>query len=123
MKKIKLLRHYEHKSEPIVPLAVFFARLLRSLAFAALVVASALSVGILGYRFIAGLGWIDSYLNAAMILGGMGPVSELRSSSAKIFAGCYALFSGIVFVAVVGIIFAPILHRFLHRFHLEGGKK
>lgn len=90
---------------------------------AALVVGLALSIGIFGYNFIEGLGWVDAFLNASMILGGMGPVNELHSEAGKIFAGCYALFAGLIFIVVAGIFFAPILHRFLHRFHLEGGKQ
>lgn len=85
--------------------------------------AAALSAGVLGYHFIEGLPWVDAFLNASMILGGMGPVNELHSEAGKIFAGCYALFSGIIFIVVAGIFFAPILHRFLHRFHLEGEKR
>lgn len=122
MKKARIFPIFEHRSQPIVPLGVFMVRLLRSTAVASLVVAAALSAGMLGYHFIEGLPWVDAFLNASMILGGMGPVNELHSKTGKIFAGCYALFSGLVFIVVAGIFFAPILHRFLHRFHLEGGK-
>ena len=72
-----------------------------------------------GYHWIAGFDWIDAFLNASMILGGMGPVDELHTSSAKLFASIYALFSGLVFVALTGLLAAPFLHRFLHRFHLD----
>ncbi|MBI5599460.1 MAG: hypothetical protein HY890_06955 [Deltaproteobacteria bacterium] len=123
MKKVRILPVFEHRGQPIVPLGVFIARLLRSAAVASLVVAAALFAGMLGYHFIEGIAWVDAFLNASMILGGMGPVNELHSTAGKIFAGCYALFSGLVFIVVAGIFFAPILHRFLHRFHLEGEKK
>lgn len=120
MKRAGVFSVLEHKSQPIVPLGVFLLRILRSLALVSLVVAAALSVGVLGYHFIEGIAWVDAFLNAAMILGGMGPVAELHSTTGKIFAGCYALFSGLVFILVAGLFFAPILHRFLHRFHMEG---
>jgi hypothetical protein len=83
------------------------------------VIAIALGIGILGYHFIAGLGWIDSLLNASMILAGMGPVALLTSVPAKIFASAYALFSGLVFIAVASLLIAPFAHRILHRFHLD----
>ena len=123
MKKVRIFPIFEHKSQPIVPIGVFLRRFLRSAAMASLVVSTALSAGIFGYHFIEGLPWLDAFLNASMILGGMGPVNELHSIAGKLFAGCYALFSGLIFILVAGILFAPILHRFLHRFHLEGGKK
>ncbi len=110
---------FEHRSKPLLPRKAFLARLGRSLALAALVVALALGLGVLGYHVIAGLPWIDSLLNASMILSGMGPVSELRSDAAKLFASGYALFSGVVFITSVGVAGAPLLHRFLHQFHLE----
>lgn len=76
-------------------------------------------LGVLGYHFFEDIGWIDSLLNASMILGGMGPVTELKTDAGKIFASFYALFSGIVFLVTVGIIFAPIVHRFLHKLHID----
>ncbi|MDZ4787767.1 MAG: hypothetical protein SH807_02395 [Blastochloris sp.] len=78
-----------------------------------------LSLGILGYHFIAGFTWVDALLDASMILSGMGPVQILDTNAAKIFASCYALFSGVVFIAASGILLAPMFHRVLHRFHLE----
>ena len=76
--------------------------------------------GILGYHYIAGLNWIDSLLNASMILGGMGPVDPLRADGAKIFASFYALFSGLAFIGIVSVLLAPFVHRLLHRVHAEG---
>jgi hypothetical protein len=80
----------------------------------------ALSIGVAGYRVFAGLSWVDSYLNAAMILGGMGQVDVLRTTAAKVFAATYALFAGTVFVAGVGVVMAPFIHRTMHHFHVGG---
>ncbi len=119
MKRPRILPAFEHKSDPLLPFGAFLIRLARTVAAATLVVAVALGAGIIGYHATEGLSWLDSFLNASMILGGMGPVSELHTAAGKVFAGCYALFSGIIFMVVAGILFAPILHRFLHRFHLD----
>ena len=97
----------------------FYARLIKSFILSFIIVFCALFIGVLGYHFIAGLGWIDAFLNAAMILGGMGPVNALETNAAKLFAAFYALFSGIVFVSVSAVLIAPLIHRFLHKFHLE----
>jgi hypothetical protein len=78
-----------------------------------------LGIGIAGYHWIANLNWIDSLLNASMILGGMGPVDPLTGAGAKIFASLYALFSGLVFIGIMGIILAPIMHRMIHTFHVD----
>jgi hypothetical protein len=83
------------------------------------IVFGALFIGIFGYHFVAQLSWIDALVNASMLLGGMGPVNELHTTGAKLFASFYALFAGIVFLVSVGLLFAPIIHRFLHRFHIE----
>ena len=79
----------------------------------------ALFIGISGYHWIAGFGWIDSILEASMILGGMGPINPLSTNGAKLFAAGYALFSGLVFIAVMGVVLAPVLHRVMHKFHLD----
>ena len=78
-----------------------------------------LLIGMVGYHFLESLSWIDSLLNASMILGGMGPVNPLQTDAGKIFASFYALYSGIILLASVGILVTPIFHRFMHRFHLE----
>lgn len=109
---------FEHRRQPLVPREVFLRRLLRHGGIALALIAGSLLLGVLGYRFIGGLGWVDATENAAMILGGMGPVSPLTTDVAKLFAAFYALFSGIVFLVGVGVLLAPILHRFMHRFHL-----
>jgi hypothetical protein len=98
---------------------LFYHRFLRSLGLSAGVLGCSLTVGILGYHFIAGFTWVDSLLEAAMILTGMGPVGALNSNAAKLFASAYALFSGVVFITATGIILAPIFHWVLHRFHIE----
>ena len=84
-----------------------------------MVIAVSLGIGMIGYHVFEKLPWIDAFLNAAMILSGMGPVATLQTDAGKIFAGCYALFSGLALIAILGIIFAPVVHRFLHKFHLE----
>ena len=83
------------------------------------VIGASLFLGILGYHLICGFGWVDSLLNASMILSGMGPVGDLKTDGAKIFASAYALFSGVVFISATGILLSPVFHRVLHRFHIE----
>ena len=94
-------------------------RVANHLAFALGVIAVSLGAGVLGYHDIAHFTWIDSLLNASMILGGMGPVGNLESDAAKVFASMYALFSGIVFIAVLGMLLAPFVHRIMHKLHME----
>jgi hypothetical protein len=114
---------YEHHSQPLLPIRQFVYRFIWHAALAFFIVACALGIGIIGYHHFEGLSWLDSFLNASMILGGMGPVNELHSSAAKVFAGFYALFSGLVFIAFAGILVLPVAHRFLHILHLDEGKK
>ena len=82
-------------------------------------IAVALAIGVIGYHCLAGFGWIDSLLEASMILGGMGPINQLTTNSAKIFASLYALFSGLMFIGIMGVVLSPIVHRFLHKFHVD----
>ena len=110
---------FERKHEKLAPASVFIRRLVASVAVAGLLAAFALFVGVAGYHWLAGLGWVDALLNASMILGGMGPVDALTDTGAKVFASCYALFSGLVFIAVMGITLAPVAHRLLHKFHVD----
>jgi hypothetical protein len=114
---------YEHHSEPLLPLRNFVYRLFWHALIALTAIVCALGIGILGYRYLEGLPWLDSFLNASMILGGMGPVNELHCPAAKLFAGFYALFSGLMFIGVAGVIMFPIAHRFLHVLHLDDDKK
>lgn len=99
--------------------AVFVARLMRNVIIAVGIVLVSLGIGTLGYHFLGRLSWIDALLNSSMILTGMGPVNVMDTSAGKLFAAGYALFSGVVFLTMVAVLFAPLLHRFLHRFHLE----
>ena len=110
---------YEHRSHPLLSRAKFMRRVARHVSLALIVVAIALAIGVFGYHSIGELGWIDSLLNASMILGGMGPVDPLKSDAAKLFASFYALFSGLAFIGIASLMIAPFAHRFLHRFHLE----
>lgn len=114
-----MVQRYERKSEPLLPLRKFARRLFNHFVVAGAIIALALLIGILGYRYAGGFGWLDSLLNASMILGGMGPVDPLRTPVGKLFASFYALFSGVVFITTAGIMIAPIAHRLLHRLHLE----
>src|SRR5256714_12382528 len=111
---------YEHRSRPLLSRAKFARRVGRHLLLALFLITFALGLGVLGYHLIGGLSWIDSLLNASMILGGMGPVDPLHSNAAKLFASFYALFSGLAFVGIASLMIAPFAHRLLHRFHIEG---
>ena len=110
---------YEHRKHRLLSPADFRARVIWHLLLALLVISAALCIGVVGYHLLGGLNWIDSFLNASMILGGMGPVDALHSQAAKMFASCYALFSGLIFIGVATLIIAPFAHRLLHRFHLD----
>lgn len=110
---------FEHRHEPLISSQEFARRLVNNGILGLAILAAALAIGIVGYRVFEGLSWIDSTLNASMILGGMGPVDTLHANSAKLFASFYAIFSGVVFLAVFGILAAPVYHRIMHRFHLE----
>ena len=110
---------YEHHKQALLPRREFIRRLGRSVAAGLVLLLFSLSIGILGYHFLGGLAWIDAFLDAAMILSGMGPVSPLRDDAVKLFAGCYAIYCGIALIATTGVILAPVIHRGLHKFHLE----
>lgn len=109
---------FEHKREKLLPNHAFNRRMgMHAAAFAGLI-CTALAIGTLGYHAFGDLPWVDSLLNATMILTGMGPVDRMQGDGAKLFAAAYALFSGVLFLTSVGVLLAPVLHRFLHRFHL-----
>ena len=108
-----------HRTKPLPPRKVFVVRMLRSLALALGILGVSLALGVFGYHVCAGLSWLDALLNASMILTGMGPVNELHTTSGKLFASFYALFSGVVFITSVAVMLAPMVHRFLHKFHFE----
>ena len=90
---------------------------------AILLIGGSLGIGIVGYHLFVGLGWLDALLNASMILTGMGPVDPVTTAGGKLFASAYALFSGVAFLTIVAVLLAPLIHRFLHRFHLELGRE
>ena len=109
---------FEHRSQPLLNRRAFLRRLAGSTALGIGLVALSLFIGMLGYHFFEGLDAIDSFLNAAMLLGGMGPVEQPQSYAGKLFAGLYALYCGLAVIVVAGIMFAPIMHRLFHKFHL-----
>ena len=110
---------FEHHKAPLLPLRDFLGRMLRSLGLGLLILGFCLGVGMLGYHHFEGLVWVDAFVNAAMILSGMGPMALLKTDGGKLFAGCYALFSGVAFLTTVGITLAPAVHRFFHILHRE----
>lgn len=114
---------YEHRTEPLLPTTRFLLRMFRHAVVASILVGFSLALGVWGYHRFEQLGWLDSLLNASMILGGMGPVNALQSRAGKLFASLYALFSGVVFLAVAGVLVAPLAHRLLHHLHLERREK
>jgi hypothetical protein len=110
---------YEHHTEPLLPRSDFAKRLLRSFLISLGIIIGSLFIGMIGYHVLEGLSWIDAFLNASMLMGGMGPVDQMHTDAGKLFAGLYALYSGLVLLIAVGVLAAPLYHRFLHRFHLE----
>lgn len=110
---------FEHRSEPLVSTREFRRRMLYFGMVTAMMILSSLGIGMIGYHYFESLPWIDSLLNASMILGGMGPVDPLHTIAGKVFASFYALYSGIILLASVGVLAAPLFHRILHRFHME----
>ena len=110
---------YEKHTDHLLPPRQFARRLVAHALLVTIVLAVSLAGGMAGYHWLEGLPWIDSFLNAAMILGGMGPVTEIVRPAGKWFASLYALFSGVILIASAGYLLAPMFHRFIHRFHLE----
>ncbi len=104
---------------PPIPARVFAKRLIRNTTIGLLIIAISLSLGMWGYRHFEKMSWVDAYVNAAMILSGMGPVSPLQTNEGKLFAGTYALFSGIIFLVVIAFVFLPVIHRIFRQLHLE----
>ncbi len=113
----------ERTHVPLPPRRHFVRRLLRNFSLSVGLVAGSLTIGTIGYHFLCRLAWIDAFLNAAMILTGMGPVDPITSTAGKIFAAFYALFSGVAFLTIAAVLFAPAIQRFLHRFHLDLGDR
>ncbi len=113
---------YEHRRQPLVSPKRFFWRLGRAALLWVTITLCGLAIGMAGYMGFEGLRPLDAFLNAAMILAGMGPVDAMKSDAGKFFAGCYAIFSGLLIVVASGFVLAPIVHRVLHAFHVEQGK-
>jgi hypothetical protein len=114
---------FESRIRPLASRWVFAGRLTASIAAAGVLIGISLFGGMAGYHYFEGMNWIDAFVNASMILSGMGPVSPLQSDSGKIFAGCYALYSGLTLIVATGLIIAPVLHRVFHRFHIDDGQR
>ncbi len=112
---------FEHKRQKLASPAVFIGRVVWSMIIGFVFIAISLVGGIAGYMIFAHLSPVDAFLNAAMILGGMGPVADLDNDAAKLFAGAYALYSGLLLIAVTGVVLAPVLHRVLHAIHADEG--
>jgi len=110
---------FERRHQPVLPRGLFLWRLLAWGSLAGTILLGSLAIGVCGYHLFEGLPWIDSLLNASMILGGMGPVDPIHTSSGKLFASFYALYSGLAIISIAGLLIAPLFHRFLHKFHLE----
>jgi hypothetical protein len=117
---VRRVLQFEPRVAPVATRARFLRRLAASILLGGGIVVVSLVVGMTGYHYFEHLSWLDAYVNAAMILSGMGPLANPQSTSGKLFAGTYALYSGLVVVVIAGIVFAPVFHRFLHRFHVEG---
>ena len=123
--KVLARRHllgYESKREPLLSKGEFVGRVGRSLGASAVLIGLSLCAGMAGYWHFEGMAGIDAFANASMILSGMGPLDQPKTWGGKLFAGLYALYSGLALIVAAGILLAPFLHRLLHRFHLEGGK-
>lgn len=116
---MKPFSRYERKHEKLASFSVFASRLAAAVGVAVCVIAVVLFIGVAGYHWLAGFAWIDSLLEASMILGGMGPVNPLKTDGAKIFASGYALFSGLMFIGIMGIVLTPVVHRVMHKFHVD----
>jgi hypothetical protein len=110
---------FERRNEPVLPWPAFLWRLAGSTLIGAGLVIVSLAIGMIGYRSLMGMSWIDAFVNASMILSGMGPLADPQTSGAKLFAGLYALFSGLAVLAIAGVVFAPVVHRFLHYLHAD----
>jgi hypothetical protein len=114
---------FERKSQPLLSRRAFVGRLARNFGVASGLIGGSLFAGMLGYHFFERLAWIDAFANASMILSGMGPLDAPKTWGGKLFAGFYALYSGLALILAAGILFTPLVHRLLHRFHLEAEKE
>ena len=110
---------FESKTDPLISRGRFVRRMLAAFGVTMVIVAASLLMGMVGYHYLGGLPWIDALLNSSMILTGMGPVDPMQSNAGKLFATFYALYSGIAFLSMTAVLLAPIIHRAMHRFHLD----
>jgi hypothetical protein len=119
------LKHFrfEHKDKPLLPTNDFYKRQLIFILYALALLSFSLGIGMIGYKSFTGMAWIDAFYNASMILTGMGPIAPMPTTAAKIFAGSYALFSGVIFMSTVAVMFSPLVHRFLHLMHIDEADK
>lgn len=116
---MKLFPVLEGRGEKLAPFSVYAQRVAAAVLLACCIIGLVLFIGVSGYHWLGGLDWIDSLLEASMILGGMGPVNPIKTTAAKVFASGYALFSGLVFIGLMGIVLTPVVHRIMHKFHVE----
>jgi hypothetical protein len=114
---------FEHRSKPLLPAREYYFRVLRYAGFCFFLIIVSLGVGVIGYHYLNDLDWLDALVNASMILTGMGPVDPLKNDAAKWFASFYAIFSGVAFLSIVAVFFSPIVHRFLHKHHLDEAER
>ena len=114
-----MLMNWENKRQRLAPFSTFLERLTRFGIFAIFLILISLGIGMVGYHYLANLNWIDSVYMTSMILTGMGPTIEMKSDSAKLFSSIYALYSGVAFLSICAVFFTPIIHRFLHKLHLD----
>jgi hypothetical protein len=117
------ITRFERRDQKVVSRRQFALRMLTAMGLWAILTVAGLAIGIAGYAGFEGMSFVDAFVNAAMILSGMGPVGELKTTAGKIFAGSYAILSGLIIVVATGFILAPIFHRILHRFHVETTKE
>ena len=120
---INSARMYETRHVPLAPRDLFLRRLAQNAGIALLAVGGSLIVGMWGYWYFESLTWLDAFLNAAMLLGGMGPVETPTTEGGKLFAGVYALYAGMVVLVAASILVAPVMHRYMHKFHLESRER
>jgi hypothetical protein len=113
------MKKFEHKSQPLLTRRQFARRMALYAFFAVGFLCISLTAGTVGYAHFANLPTIDAFLNASMILTGMGPVDRMETNAGKLFAGIYAIYSGVAFLTFCGVLFTPVYHRFMHKFHLE----
>jgi hypothetical protein len=117
--RIPSITHFERRGQPVVSRRKFAARMLIAIAMWTILTVAGMAIGIAGYASFENMSFVDAFVNAAMILSGMGPLGELKTTAGKIFAGCYAILSGLIIVIATGVVLAPIFHRVLHCFHVE----